>query len=465
MSNPSSAMPRAGTSQPPRQGPALADQLAQVARCVRGVAQGQSLTELLGAVPAGLRPGVQALSFEVLRRWGRARALVRRLAPKRPEPLTEALLGSAVALMADELAGLPGGRSSGYDRHTLVNQSVEAAKRAPATRRHASFINACLRRLLREADALQEGLDQDLEASWNHPLWWIERLRQEHPAQWQAILSANNAPGPMTLRVNRRLMTRQDYLVHLAAAGLPAEAVGEDGVVLRQPQPVQRLPGFDQGWCSVQDAAAQWAAPLLLQDLPSRRPDGQRWRVLDACAAPGGKTAHLLERADLDMTALDVDADRCERVRDNLARLGLSAHVQTADAADTATWWDGQLFDAILLDAPCTASGIVRRHPDVRWLRRATDIAQLANTQKTLLEALWPLLAPGGRMLYATCSVFRAEGEDQVLAFLSRHTDARREPSPGHILPGNAGTGACITDNVPGGYDGFFYARLDKAAP
>jgi 16S rRNA (cytosine967-C5)-methyltransferase len=187
--------------------------------------------------------------------------------------------------------------------------------------------------------------------------------------------------------------------------------------------------------------------------------------VLDACAAPGGKTAHLLERADLDLLALDMDPRRCERIHDNLRRLGLVAEVQCADAARTTGWWDGRAFDAILLDAPCTASGIVRRHPDVRWLRRASDVEQLVGIQRQLLEALWPLLKPGGRLVYCTCSVFKAEGTDQVAAFLGRHTDAVLQPSPGHLRPGTVTAEGEFHDNVSGGYDGFFYARIDKAPP
>jgi 16S rRNA (cytosine967-C5)-methyltransferase len=193
---------------------------------------------------------------------------------------------------------------------------------------------------------------------------------------------------------------------------------------------------------------------------------GRDWtagaRVLDACAAPGGKTAHLLELADLDLLALDVDPRRCERITATLQRLHLSATVQAGDVARSADWWDGELFDAILLDAPCTASGIVRRHPDVRWLRRASDVAQLAAVQRQLLDALWPMLKPGGRLVYATCSVFLAEGALQLASFLERHTDATSGPACGHLLPGNAGAPAALRDNEPGGQDGFFYARIDK---
>ena len=442
-----------------RLAPSLSTQLQHTARCVQGVAQGRSLSELLPAVPTGLRPGVQALTFQVLRRLGTARALVAQLAPRKPEPAVHALLCSAVALLlrdAQESGSAPA--FTPYPEHTVVNQAVDAARQQRNTQRQAAFVNACLRRFLRERGALEAALKDDREARWNHPRWWIERLQRDHPEHWQAILAANNLPGPMTLRVNRRLTRRAAYQQALHDAGLAAEPVGDDGLVLAAPQPVDRLPGFAAGLCSVQDAAAQLAAPLLLA--------GRDWpagaRVLDACAAPGGKTAHLLELADLDLLALDVDPRRCERIADTLQRLQLRAEVRAGDAARPADWWDGRPFDAILLDAPCTASGIVRRHPDVRWLRRETDVAQLAEVQQRLLEALWPLLKPGGRLVYATCSVFRAEGSAQLASFLERHTDAVSAPAPGHLLPGKAGAPAGLRDNEPGGHDGFFYARIDK---
>jgi 16S rRNA (cytosine967-C5)-methyltransferase len=265
----------------------------------------------------------------------------------------------------------------------------------------------------------------------------------------------------MTLRVNTRRNQRAQYLAALEAVGLTAQPVAHSGLQLAQSVPVHKLPGFEVGWSSVQDAAAQLAAPLLLG-----QPDQARGlRVLDACAAPGGKTAHLLEWADACVTALDVDASRCARIHQTLARLGLNATVLAHDATDVAAWWDGIPFDAILLDAPCSASGIVRRHPDIRWLRRESDIGQLVGIQARLLNALWPLLKPGGRLLYATCSVFKAEGNDQVAAFLARNTHARILPAPGHLLPGRATANASSTDNLLGDHDGFYYALLEKSAP
>lgn len=439
----------------PRQTPRLSDQLHEVARCVLAVEQGRSLTEVLPKVAVVLRPGVQALSFQVLRHLGVACAVARVLARRPPPPPALALLHSALALLIGDAQG------ADYPPHTLVDQAVEAAKDSRDTRMQANFLNACLRRFLRESQALLAQVGRDPQARWNHPAWWIERLQSDHPEHWESILSASNRPGPMVLRVNRHRGSREDYALQLADGGIAATPLGDDGLLLASPQPVERLPGFAQGWCSVQDGAAQLAAGLLL--------DGRDWsrsdRVLDACAAPGGKTAHLLERADLDLVALDVDPSRCDRIHENLQRLGLSAQVVCADAAAPSDWWDGRAFDAILLDAPCTASGIVRRHPDVRWLRRATDVDQLASVQRRLLETLWPLLKPGGRLLYCTCSVFRAEGQEQVAAFLERHTDALGVPSVGHLRPGTVVGAGEFNDNEPGGYDGFFYARLDKARP
>ena len=419
------------------------------------VEQGHSLSEVLPRVAPGLRPGVQALTFQTLRHLGAARALAQVLARRPPAPPVLALLHTALALLIGD------GQGTDYPAHTLVDQAIEAAKRDRDTRMQAGFLNACLRRYLRESVALLADARRDPQAQWNHPGWWIERLRRDHPDHWESMLAANNLPGPMVLRVNRRQLSRDDYARQLAGVGINARPVGEDGLLLDAPQPVDRLPGFAQGLCSVQDGAAQLAAGLLL--------DGRTWaagdRVLDACAAPGGKTAHLLERADLDLMALDLDPRRCERIHDNLRRLGLSAEVKAADAGQPDRWWDRRPFDAILLDAPCTASGIVRRHPDVRWLRRASDVDQLARLQCQLLDTLWPLLKPGGRLLYCTCSVFRAEGQNQVDAFLERHTDALPIPSVGHLRPGTVVDNREFNDNESGGYDGFFYARLDKALP
>ncbi len=434
-------------------------QLDAVVDALMAVRAGQSGTAALAAVEPSLRAGVQALFFTVLRYLGRAEALRAQLAPRRPKPRVDALLCATLALGWQP-------ESAAYEPFTLVNQAVEAAKRHAATRGQAAFVNACLRRFLRERDALVAATDGDPVARWNHPAWWIDRLRQDHPAQWERILHANNSHAPMALRINRQKVDMPTYAAALAAEGLSATVVTDVGLVLDAPQPVQRLPGFGQGWVSVQDLAAQQAAPLLLDGLDTARP----LRVLDACAAPGGKTAHLLEQAGaaspVQVTALEIDPVRSARIGETLERLGLQAQVLVADAGRPQQWRQqasgGEPFDAILLDAPCTASGIVRRHPDVRWLRRPADIAQLAGQQARLLSTLWPLLRPGGRLLYCTCSVFRAEGDGQVQAFLANNSDAVLMPSPGHLLPGDAGEGGGVRENPSGEHDGFFYALLGK---
>ena len=451
--------------------PALHQQLMCVAQGLQQVRAGQSTTTVLEAVVPPLRPGVQALLFQVLRNLGRAQALRAQLAPKKPADKVDALLCTALALVWDA-AQAP------YTAFTLVNQTVQAA-RACGLERQAGFINACLRRFLRERDALQQAVAQDVSAQWNHPRWWVQRLQKDHPQHWQQILQANNSQAPMVLRINKQKSTLAQYQQALAAINIEALSVGESGLVLRRAVPVQALPGFAQGVVSVQDAAAQLAAPLLLSGLEMGQGPGpgQPLRVLDACAAPGGKTAHLLEwagpQAALHVTALDIDPARCARINDTLQRLGLQSPAQVqvlaADAGRPQDWWPqhcaSQLFDAILLDAPCTASGIVRRHPDVRWLRHETDIAQLAQTQARLLATLWPLLRPGGRLLYCTCSVFLAEGDQQIKAFLARHTDAALLPSPGHLWPGKGAAAGSVPDNLSSEHDGFFYALLHKCAP
>ena len=433
---------------------ALWQQLQAVAQALAQVRRGVSGTAALEAVPPALRPGVQALLFQTLRQLGRAQALRAQLASRAPAPLPDAMLCTALALAWDPQA-------APYEPHTLVNQAVEAAKKSHSLRMQANFLNACLRRFLRERDALVKATDGDVQAQWNHPTWWVKRLQQDHPHHWPQILQANNQAAPMTLRVNTSRTTRQQLQAMWADQGLASQAVGEHGLVLMQAMNVRDIPGFSDGLCSVQDAAAQCAAQILLKDLNS---DVGGLRILDACAAPGGKTAHLLEllKPNSEVVALDIDPQRCERIAQNLQRIGRSAQVIAADAAQTRTWWDGQLFDAVLLDAPCTASGIVRRHPDVRWLRRESDIDNLAAIQKNLLKQLWPLLKAGGRLLYCTCSVFKAEGENQVKMFVEHNTDAHFMPSLGHLKPQSGSTTADLADNLQGDHDGFYYALLEK---
>jgi len=482
----------------------LARLLDHAADAVAGVREGRSLTDLLARVPEAMRPGTQALAFHALRRLGSATEVRAHLAPKTPPPAVDALLLTALALLWPE-EGRDAATATPYPDHTLVDQAVAAARhRTPAA---AAFINAVLRRFTRERAQCMAAARHAPLGAYNHPPWWIERVRQDWPAHWQALLQEANRRPPMTLRVNARRATAAAYVERLARHGIEAHLVPPPAqwpaglpwhaVRLAEPRGVMQLPGFADGEVSVQDEAAQRAAPLLLgggaavpgsalAPLP-RLAAGAR--VLDACAAPGGKAAHLLELADFDLLALDVDAQRLARVHDNFKRLQLidrpgapAVRVAAGDARRPADWWDGRPFDAILLDAPCTASGIVRRHPDVRWLRRPADIDTLARVQAQMLEALWPLLAPGGRMLYATCSLFKAEGAHQIDAFLQRLGPAAarwRPESPGHLLPladnetaresgataMSAMTAMSATLAVSpkaATADGFFYALIEK---
>ncbi|GAB4404010.1 MAG: 16S rRNA (cytosine(967)-C(5))-methyltransferase RsmB [Rhodoferax sp.] len=429
----------------------LAQQLQAAAALVHAVRTGQSATAGLERCPAPLRPGVQALGFHALRHLGLAQTLRAQLAPRAPAPAVDALLCVALALLARP-------EPMRYDAHTLVNQAVQAVKCEPRWARYAGFVNACMRAFLRSADALCDAALQRPVARYNLPDWWLQQLRHDWPEHWATLARGAHRPAPMDLRVNPRQIERDAYVQILRAQGMEVTPIGAHGVRLTRPCPVEALPGFAQGWVSVQDAAAQRAAPLLLG---SAWPDGAR--VLDACAAPGGKTTHLLECAALDVLALDRDPQRCAKIEQSLQRLRLHARVCCADAGDPDTWWDGRPFDAILLDAPCSASGIVRRHPDIAWLRRASDLPQLAAQQDRLLNALWPLLRPGGRLLFATCSVFRAEGEDRIAAFVSNNADAQRLSAPGHLLPLDVTDPGRPSENPEHDHDGFFYALLHKA--
>lgn len=439
-------------SDTPHLAPPLSSVLLSSAGVVEEVLDGRSLTEALADVDGALRPAVQAVSFHAMRYLGWADAVGRELVQRYPNVLFESLLLVSLTLLKAEgeaAAAVPG--MPVYAPHTVVDQAVTAASRARALAAFKGLLNGCLRRFLREREALAAAVADSPEAQWNHPGWWVKQLRVAYPQHWQAILQAANLPAPLTLRVNRRRASREQVLAAFQDAGLAAEPVGAAGLVVATPLPVVQLPGFAEGWWSVQDAGAQRAAELLA---PA---DGMR--VLDACAAPGGKTAHLLELADIDLLALDADAGRLERVGQNLDRLGLGGdrvRLQAADAADLDAWWDGKPFDAVLADVPCTASGIVRRHPDIRWLRRENDLRRTAALQTRILDALWRTVAPGGRLLYVTCSVFPIEGTRQALEFLQRHPEARRLDAPGQLLP-------VAVDATPAEQqDGFFYALFAK---
>lgn len=334
--------------------------------------------------------------------------------------------------------------------YAVVDHAVQACTRLGAAAAKG-LVNAVLRNFLRRRAALLARADQSESVRYSYPQWWIDKLRSAYPDGYAAILEIGNERPPLTLRVNCRATTPQAYLELLREHGIAARALGDAAVMLERPRPVETIPGFADGLVSVQDAAAQRAAPLLALE--------PGLRVLDACAAPGGKTAHILELADVDLLALDSDAARLERVASNLARLRLKARLLCGDACDPARWWDGRPFDRILADVPCSASGVVRRHPDIKWLRRPSDVEQFARTQERMLEALWRLLAGGGKLLYATCSVFHEENHLQIARFLERHRDAQRLSLPGMDNQPRQPPGLLLPDRT---HDGFFYALLRK---
>ncbi len=341
--------------------------------------------------------------------------------------------------------------------HAAIGETVGCADKLKKPWAKA-LLNAVLRNAQRESEALLVELEHDPVVRTAHPRWLQKSLKAFWPEQWEAICAANNAHPPMILRVNRRHKTRDAYLQLLVKAGIEARpcVFSQDGIVLAEPCDVRNLPGFAEGWISVQDEAAQLAADLL--DLAP----GQR--VLDACCAPGGKTCHILEVEPklAGVVAVDLEAKRLVRVRENLERLGLSAELIAADGRDTATWWDGKPFQRILLDAPCSATGVIRRHPDIKLTRQPDDIGALATLQGELLDAMWPTLEVGGILLYATCSTLPTENTEVIEAFLARTPGARELDIAGQFGIKQPHGRQLLAQE--GGHDGFYYAKLIKIA-
>ncbi|HYR35419.1 MAG TPA: 16S rRNA (cytosine(967)-C(5))-methyltransferase RsmB [Burkholderiales bacterium] len=421
-----------------KQSATLAAQLADAARIVARVAAGKSLSEEIGRVSEmDSRSALIDLTHGTLRRYGRVQSIVERLSRRaRPDAPVEALLWCALYALA----------SARHAEHTVVDEAVKACgliERWPAK----GYVNALLRAFLRQRSTLEAQLAVEPRAAHQHPDWWIELVRAAYPSAWQEVLAAGNTHPPMALRVNQRRVAVDAYAARLALQGIAVRRVGAEGLLVERPLPIERLPGFAAGEVSVQDAGAQRAAHCL--DLHA----GQR--VLDACAAPGGKSGHLLELADVALTALEIDASRAARIAPNLQRLGLSAEIKVADASRPGDWWDGRPFDRILADVPCSASGIARRHPDVKWLRRAADVPAFAERQRAILAGLWRVLAPGGKLLYATCSVFPQENDAVIEAFIAAEPAALRLPAadgaPAQWLPDDE-------------HDGFYYALIAKRA-
>ena len=451
--------------------PALADALVLAAEAWQRFEAGQSLDRALQAAlrPArDLSPSLAGAARDLATTAVRHRAVVEfllgALVHRAPDPPVRALIAVALAQLL----------ARAYTEFTLVDQAVHAARSWPQAAQAGAFVNAVLRAFLRRRRELEARALADAARRFNVPPWWLARLRSEYGARADAVLAAQLEEPPLVLRVNARRASVAGVLQRLAAAGLDAVQAGPSAVWLRRPMPVERIPGFAEGLVSVQDAGAQLAAPWL--DVAAGM------RVLDACAAPGGKTAHLLETVDCRVDAVELDPERAARIDANLSRLGLassaggSVRVQVADILQPADYWDGHPYDRILLDAPCTASGIVRRHPDVVWLRRPADVANLATRQAKMLRTLWPMLAPAGRLLYVVCSVFAEEGRQQISAFLRRQAGARSVPLlvedaagsqdgvqllPGSVAEASARAGA-YGKAMPLIHDGFFYALLEK---
>ena len=402
------------------------------------VLSGRNLTDTLAALwrqePALTGPqraAIMDICYGSLRHYGWLRGALDSLLSK---PLADPFIDRLLIISLYQLL------FSQTAAYAVVDHAVHVAT-AHDDGRLKALVNAILRNFQRRRAELTAALKREPVAFWNHPDWWIGVVQQTWPRDWKQILTVANQHPPMTLRVNVRRTTPEAYLATLTAAEMPATLHASGAITLTKPVPVDKLPGFAEGVVSVQDAGAQLAASWL------EVKDGMR--VLDACAAPGGKTGHLLEIADLDLTAVDVDTARLARVSSNLARLGLSAQTVTGDAARPATWWDGKPFDRVLADVPCSASGVVRRHPDIKWTRRPTDAQTFARQQIGFLDALWALVVPGGKMLYATCSIFPAENRRQIDNFLTRHVNASLERDI-QLLPSEE-------------HDGFYYALLCKA--
>lgn len=417
------------------------------AQTVGQVLAGRNLTQTLESawkthpqLTQQQRAITQDLSYGALRHLGKLQAYLRQLLSRKlDDDRVQHLL--LVALYQLEF--------SKNSPHAVVDHAVKVAGsfKKPWAK---GLVNAVLRNFLRQRAALQMSLGDDEVANYSYPQWWINKLKFQYPQQWQAMLQAGNERPPMTLRANRRHLSATDYQAKLEALGIESRVIGKFGIMLDHALAVEKLPGFASGEVSVQDYGAQFAGPLL--DVH----DGMS--VLDACCAPGGKTGHILELADVAMTAVDSDAERIARTRSNLVRLGLEADLIIGDAGNPFGWWEGeQKFDRILADVPCSASGIVRRHVDIKWLRREQDLRVFTTQQAAILRGLWPLLAIGGKLLYATCSVFIEENQRQIDSFMKEQANARQlslsaggfTETHGQLLP-------C------GEHDGFFYALLEK---
>jgi 16S rRNA (cytosine967-C5)-methyltransferase len=448
---------------------ALGQEIRAAANALEAMRQGEALPAAIAqarqSLPKESWSAVQDMAYQAVRQLGLALGLAELLNNKAPPP--EVLAVQIVTLTQLIEARRPAA--------IVLDQVVEACKADASLRFSAGFLNAVMRRFLREQDALMSEVAKSEQAKFKLPSWWIELLRRDYPKAWQQIIANSAEKASMTLRVNRRKISLESYSAQLNELGMDHEVMADaqrrtPALRLLSACDVQQLPGWAQGLVSVQDLGAQLAAPLL--DVEAGM------RVLDACAAPGGKAAHLLESIDCEVTALEIDPERAQRIDENLKRLGLNmlaqckTEIKVGDASRPKAWWDGRPYDRILVDAPCSASGIVARHPDIPWRRRRGDIATLSGQQGKILHALWPLLKPGGKLLLCTCSVFRDEGEYLLAKLLRELQDAEAEPLSWQFASGADGPtvevklGHLLPTRLPyREHDGFFYARLKKTIP
>jgi len=427
----------------------LSEAITIAAQAIGEVMSGRSLTEVLDQLDAHERPIVQSLSFDALRKWVRSHELIKQFVPKTPPPEVDHLLSVAIALFMRD-----GAEGKGYATHTIVDQAVRACGEYDQTMYAKGLVNAVLRKvsLILQPPEGKPSYPPD-PISMYVPAWWRANLKRNYSKLWQPILFSQAKRAPFILRVNQKQYTREQYQALLNDAGIASSPIGSvasvtlpSALLITNPVPVSELTGFYSGAASVQDAGAQLAA-ILLNPQPGDL-------ILDACAAPGGKTAHLLELVDCQMVALELDGARLGKIGGNLDRLRLHSEkvkVIRGDASKAA-WWDGTLFDKILLDAPCSASGIVSRHPDIPFLRREADIKSLQQKQREILTQAWKMLKPAGLLLYVTCSVFPEEGKEQAAWFAQQHGNAVRLDAPGQLLPTEAN-------------DGFYYALFKKNGP
>lgn len=416
------------------------------ASVVSQVLAGSSLTIVLkscwqkhSALSNQEKGAIQDFSYGVLRFYGQLTEILTKLLDK---PLQNKRLFFLL------LIGLYRLVYSKLPEYTVVNQAVSASRALVKNNKIQGLVNAVLRNFIRRKETLLANAAEKEIGRYSHPQWWINKLRKQYPQQFQTILKVNNKRPPMTLRVNQRKISVAAYQQLLSAHNMDTELIWSQALILKKAVSVDQLPGFYDGLVSVQDAGAQLAAPLL--DMH------QGMRILDACAAPGGKSTHLLEQADISLTVLDNDNTRLAQVKQNLERLQMkAARIICRDVTDPASWWDGQPFDRILADVPCSASGVVCRHPDIKWLRRESDLQQLASYQQKILRALWQILAKNGKLLYITCSIFTEENSLQIEQFIQQHSDAQIVPFSGQALQ----KGQLLPSAQ---HDGFFYALLQK---